>query len=137
MQRHAVLSDFLVALCDTPAVFDALTLNRAVKWAVERGVYDPEQAAQAGIEATKAALAWQQIMSAAILALQETGGVMDNPIMNEKFGAAMAEAISKAVAEADALGLPKAYIDTPPLPAVPETRTIHLGRKEKPAFGKT
>jgi hypothetical protein len=56
---------------------------------------------------------------------------MENPIMNEAFKNAIVEATRKASADADACGLPQAYIESQAAPAVPETRTLHLGSKER------
>lgn len=42
----------LLALCDTPAGGDPLTLNRAARWALEARLYQVEDAALAGLAAT-------------------------------------------------------------------------------------
>ena len=75
MDSHAAYSDLLVALCDTPAVADRLTLNRAAKWAYETGIYDAGQAAKAGIAATIEARARQAVVSAKAAEWIATGAV--------------------------------------------------------------
>jgi len=58
-EDYEAFSALLVALCDTPAGGDPLTLNRAAKWAFENGNYDVGRAAQAGLVATAEARARQ------------------------------------------------------------------------------
>lgn len=68
-------SDFLQALCDTPAAGDPLTLNRAAKWAYESGDYDAGRAAQAGMVATAEARARQAAISRKAAEWIATGAV--------------------------------------------------------------
>lgn len=62
-ERYAAFSDFLLALCETPAAGDPLTLNRAAKWALDNDCYQVESAAKAGMVATAEARARQSSIS--------------------------------------------------------------------------
>ena len=75
VDAHSAFSDLLIALCDTPAVGDALTLNRAAKWAFESGVYDAAQASAAGIAATANARERQSVIAAKAADWIATGAV--------------------------------------------------------------
>jgi hypothetical protein len=72
---HTAYSELLTALCDTPAVADPLTLNRAAKWAFESGNYDAAEAAKAGVAATLEARARQEIIAEKATTWIESGVV--------------------------------------------------------------
>ena len=75
LDAHTAYSGLLAALCDTPAVADVLTLNRAAKWAFDSGNYDASQAAKAGITATLEARARQEAITAKAADWIATGAV--------------------------------------------------------------
>ena len=75
LDAHTAFSDMLVSLCDTPAVADKLTLNRAAKWAFDSGIYDADQAAKAGIAATLEARARQEMIAEKAASWIATGAV--------------------------------------------------------------
>ncbi len=63
VERYMAFSDFLLALCETPAAEDLLTLNRAAKWAFDSEVYNASKAAEAGLIATAEARARQSAIT--------------------------------------------------------------------------
>lgn len=63
VEDYEAYSNLLLALCDTPAGGDPLTLNRAAKWAHETRNYDVAEAARAGLVATAEARARQAEIS--------------------------------------------------------------------------
>jgi hypothetical protein len=60
---YKAFSDFLLALCETPAAGDSLTFNRAAKWAYDSRAYSVNDAARAGLVATAEARARQAAIS--------------------------------------------------------------------------
>ena len=60
---YEAYSEFLLALCDTPAAGDSLTFNRAAKSAYDARAYNVDDAARAGLIATAEARARQAAIS--------------------------------------------------------------------------
>lgn len=72
---YQLMSNFLLALCDTPAGGDALMLNRAVHWSLQTIQFNADRASLAAVQLTQDARSRQAALSAKAAELEAVGAL--------------------------------------------------------------